>query len=211
MKTSSLLVLGAVVVALSAVVSHADAAIIYSDLGPGDSFQDPYPIPSGLIVIGPASTYRVACSFATGRAGWKFQSAELALGYTSANGDNPFTVQIMTDVGGFPGQVLQTILSTGGPANTSTLVTVLANDSLILDANFTYWIALSANNGSSSAWMLNNTTTSVATSQFDGGTCANLTGTSGAMRINGIAVPEPTSLVIMLPFVCCFLARRAVS
>ena len=189
-----------------AVGAGARADVIYSNLGPGDSFQDPYPVGGGLIVSGPSTAYLVATSFSTGASSWNFGSAELALGYCFVSGSDAFVVQIMTDSSGFPSTVLETISFSNVPLNSgphsTALVTILPNAPLTLDANSRYWIALSTNSTSGGEWMTSYTSVgSTSTAQLNGAAWGNLAGGGGAMRINGTAVPEPRALWIGIAFV----------
>jgi hypothetical protein len=206
MKTSPLLLLVAVGAILSAVASNADAAIIYSNLGPGDSFANT----GGYLVEGVNENWpeqSIASSFDTGHLAWNFTGAELAL--ASATGSNSFELRVMSDAGGLPGQILQSIPFSGVPIGPS-LVSIYADGSLVLNANTTYWIGVFAISDSTCAWAWDNAAVIGAAFRHDLVNWTPAQFPQGAMRISGSSVPEPSSLMLLCySGAFCIAARRA--
>jgi hypothetical protein len=198
--------------------SNGHAAVIYSNLGPGDSYLPENAFPGGagagvLFMPGRAAVDgRTAGSFTTGPYEWSFESAELAL--ADPYGENTLVMSVMTDANGVPGQVLQAVPFSGAPTSPS-LVTISATDSLLLAANTTYWIALSATTTdptgySGCTWLLNNT--SAGDIAYNGGTIGGPWQNEGvqapALRVNGTIVPEPTAAVTTGWIALLALSRR---
>jgi hypothetical protein len=199
--------------------SNGHAAVIYSNLGPGDSYLPMNAFPGGAgfgVVVAPgpgAVDARWASSFTTGPHQWSFQSVDLVLGDAFGE-ENSFEMSVLTDAGGVPGQVLQTIPLSGVPFDPA-IVTVPASDPLILDANTTYWIALAAvvqnpDHISGCTWLLNNTLTGTSADNggIPGAPWIEGPQPSPALRVNGTIVPDPTSAATTGWIALLCLSRR---
>ncbi|HZZ44560.1 MAG TPA: choice-of-anchor R domain-containing protein [Tepidisphaeraceae bacterium] len=200
-----------------ATASRTYAAVIYSNFGPGDSFfpVNRPPVGSGIgVTLDPGGGVdgRAASSFTTGPFQWNIDSVQLALGFPE--GSNTFEMMVMTDSGGVPGQVLQTVFFSGVTLDAS-IITVSGIQPLLLESNTTYWIALAAtitdsSDISSCIWLLNNTRTGSGSDNGGGGAIwIAQTYPAPAMRVNGTIVPEPVSIAAAgLTFLGVFRRNR---
>jgi hypothetical protein len=177
--------------------SPTKAEVIFSNLGPADALG----APGGWIVGGPGTgaDSRIASLFTTGSSAWTLESVELAL--DDGEGPNDFSLSVMTDQDGLPGELLSVVPFSGVPAN-PTLVTVSIPGSLQLDANATYWIALSSNDSSSCGWLPNLAQTGYAARYLSGPSFPPANwfeqdNGAPAMRVDGTAVPEPDCVAFL--------------
>jgi len=194
-------------IALYAVPLRAET--IHSNLGPGDSF-DPA---SGWVVATLASIDHVdqaiAMPFTVIGTNYTFTSAELAM--SLAGGTSLLDISLTADASGVPGDVIETI-SVNLPVGDPALVTATSTLNPSLMAGSTYWITAVASGDLSSVWKFagppGTPTFGTVGYSYDGGSSWSISSTTpprdpltsneeAAFRVNGAAVPEPTSLMLL--------------
>ena len=200
---------------LSAFPSIASADTVYSNLGPGDSFNTG----SGTL-IGSGSENELAAQFTVGPTAYTLSSADVALWGILAE-DGPASVTLWDNVfvvgpGNSPGSVLATGSNVFAPLGGPALRTSTFGGSVTLAANTTYWLALSVPNGEELAWMWNNTGGTGAAVRAGGVSpwfnASNLS--TSAFRINGAPqngihpVPTPTASAAGLALLASILAAH---
>jgi hypothetical protein len=176
---------------------RAEAASVFSNLGPGDSYQ-------GTVGFAIASGNSVGAAFIPTNT-FTFSEAELALSLVS--GPNSVTVQLRNEVVvGHPGNILESFTITDqmppfGAFSSDHLV--VANSVLhpTLNAGVEYWITVLPGNPATSAqWYPSEILSSglVAASSDLGTTwpVVVVLQTLPAFRIDGELVPEPASFVM---------------
>lgn len=196
------------------------AGVIYSNLGPGDSF-DPN---SGWVVATLASQEHVdqaiAMPFTVIGTNYTFTSAELAT--SLAHGTSPLDISLTADAGGLPGDVIETMsvnLPVGDPA--LVMATSTLNPSLV--AGSTYWITAVASGDLSSVWKFAGSPGmpifGTVGYSYNGGDSWSISSTTpprdpltsneeAAFRVNGDVVPEPaTTCLLLLGAIGIYLAR----
>lgn len=199
----------AVMAAVALYAAPLPAGVIYSNLGPGDSFS---PI-SGWVVATLGSQDHVdqaiAMPFAVIGTNYTFTSAELAL--SLAHGTSSLDISLTADAGGLPGDVIET-MSVSVLNSQPALVT--ANSSLLptLTAGSTYWITAVARGDLSAVWMFAESlgmpifgTVGFSYNSGDSWSTSSTTppkdpltsNEEAAIRVNGAAVPEPNSLTLL--------------
>ncbi len=190
-------------VALAAGVAcgRGEAAVIFSNLGPGDSFSS-----SGRIVQGPdvgtIGDVNQGSTFTVGSADAFLTSLSLVIGVNGSpnTGTGPIDVLIAADAGGSPGAVLRT-LSTNLGATGDQLVTLPDDGSLELSANTTYWVLMDGEGGFDGAWRFNDTGDVGLTAGQSEPNPWNprIDDERYALRVEGrFAVPEPTTGLLVL-------------
>lgn len=188
--------------ALLACALPAGAAVVFSNLGPGDSYSA-----SGYAVGAPfvePTDFDVATAFTpTGN----FALSTIELGMTHVTGGNELDIFFAADAAGAPGGVLESFhLSNAVPGvldpQSPVLVTSLLTPLLVSGTQ--YWvIASSPAVPSSITWGYNTTADFGPTAdRVNGGPWAVFPGDlRGAMRITGTtvaAIPEPSTYALML-------------
>ncbi|OJW22552.1 MAG: hypothetical protein BGO49_00775 [Planctomycetales bacterium 71-10] len=171
------------------------AEVIYSSLGPGDSYSST----GGQAIITPSSnggTYAAhAAVFTVGGTGDSlFTSAELPLLHYV--GDNSFIVRLYTESNGLPGTILE---SFDVIAPTSGLLTVVSAGGVVLEAGRSYFLAALPLETSFGIWYASVLGGTGDYYSFDELATWHVQGTAEepAFRINGTAaVPEPASLAL---------------
>lgn len=184
------------VLALAA-ASHGQAAVVFSNFGPGDSFN----AVAGNLVLGEneitIGNIDQAMPFMVGGVDVSFTSAELALRHTG--GPNSLRVMVMSDAGGLPGATLMSIPVAGVPGVPG-IVEAVGLAALTLNANTQYWIAADATSNTELVWHRN------SIGQFGRAGRAgwpvgpwNFNGNqeSLAFRVNGRFVPAPATLAML--------------
>jgi hypothetical protein len=138
--------------AVLALAGPARADVIYSNLGPGESYvQD-----QGWTESGPnAGTVRQAIAFTAGGTDTSFDGARLAL--SLAFGANEIDLRLYDTLNGHPGTVLETIHASGqmpplGMFGSGHLVTFSSSLHPLLQAGGTYWLLPFASGDTSAAW-----------------------------------------------------------
>lgn len=182
---SSLVAALLAVLALSGTVR---ADILFSNLGPGDSYK------ASSISI--TATQGVAEKFTVG-SDYRFESAELAL--DRFGGDSTAKITLLSDAGGIPGSILATILVTVPSSGLAgSIVTATSTLQSTLHAGSTYWIAAQPQGGFNGSWFqaLPVVTGRMAFEHGSGWVAGPANGNT-AMRVRGRAVPEPGSLALI--------------
>jgi hypothetical protein len=189
----------AVSLGLAAAAEARADAIVFSNFGPGMTFNTVTGITiSGSNVVGG----QVVAQAFTPSAGFTFSSAQLAMGILG--GPNILQVVLMTSSGGFPGIILETITLTNAVAPFTSAGIVLANSDLhpVLNSGMQYWlVAFAPEDDTNMGWMLSLNDFS---SLYRSNSFHSLTGpwpavgSQGfAFQINGTPIPEPATLLLL--------------
>ncbi|TWT95219.1 hypothetical protein Pla108_33620 [Botrimarina colliarenosi] len=196
----TLLTLG-VALAAGAACGRSDAAVIFNNLGPGDSFSA-----SGRIVQGPSvgtiGDVNQGSTFTVGPADAYLTSVSLGVSVNSSPsvGTGPIDVKIAADAGGSPGAILRT-LSTSLGSTGDQLVTLPDDGSLLLSAGATYWVLMDGEGDFDGSWRFNDTGDIGVTAGQSEPNPWNVRPPEEryALRVDGrVAVPEPTAVVLAL-------------
>ena|ERR1700680_1005542 len=195
---------------VSSLATAAWADTIYTNLGPGGTFN----CCAGYGIRGSSllPEHALAAEFVP-TSDFLFLDAELPL---SVNGGTPSAdVYLMSDAAGVPGAILEQFSVSGlQPTPTGTLFTVNSILKPELKAGTAYWLAVTAPDASSDVSWRRNTTNDfnsgsdsaqlISSSSLAGpwtfvGTSSDPTADSRpAFEIDGAAVPEPNSLLLVL-------------
>jgi hypothetical protein len=194
--------------------------IIYSDLGPGDSYNGGSF--GGWALGDPPNSCVTATGFTAG-ASVDLSTIEVAAGMLlgpngAPTGVNQLTISLDADSGGTPGAVLESFTISDampifGSFSSDHLVTATSVLHPLLTAGTQYWVVLSVPDDgmSNAAWNMNSIGDSGPIVQyFHGVEVTDITAFSGAMRISGRAVPEPSSIVIISISAVAILGSRLV-
>jgi hypothetical protein len=218
-RFSSLARMGAWLSLLAVPMLSPAASLIYSNFGPGSSYNTSQANPVGNAFDG--SAYAEGNTFSLGGDA-TFTSLRIALSCFAFCTD-PFFVTVSRDAGNQPGTPLETfvvspgVLGTLGANNSPLVLTSVLNPILI--AGTRYWITARADLNDSIGWNLNSTGDPAAEAlSTDGGlTWFSPSGnTPGAFELSGI-VPEPASTglvlcaVLVLYVVLGFIGRRRIA
>jgi hypothetical protein len=196
--------LAASVLTASSWSSTAHADTVFSNLGPGGSFDEF----SGWSLGGPGAPPEqdVAGVFTTPAVAYTLDSAELALDRFGGSTNDTLTVQLWSDVAGAPGAVLQSTTITGITA-VETLHAATFGGTFVLQPNTTYWLVADARTDFDGSWWNNATgDTGVATRDTDADAWGASAQVSPAFRING-TVPEPATGLALLAGAGLLLTR----
>jgi len=177
-------------------VAPVRADVVFSNLGPGDSFG-----PGFLSVRGPSAAggeRNIAQRFTVTGGDFIFTSAELAL--RSFTAPSPLTIRLMEDAGGLPGATLETMQVTV-PAGASLVTAASATNPLLLNGQ-TYWIGTDAGTDAGDhfqrAWHLNNQGQSGNSAANSGGPWFPIVGSpDAAYRVSGdpVTAGAPEALI----------------
>ncbi len=197
-RPKKLLPLCAALVLVLGAAGPADAGVIYSNFGPGDSFA-----PEGELVGGTSSSYdNRGTRFTVGATDYTFTSAEVPL--QLIGGANSVTFGLRADAGGLPGALLQTFTATNIPTTfPGGIVTFQATAPLLLSAGTSYWLTseLYPPLNTSASWRIRITADLVPNALRENMDPWQLDNNHVAFRINGdpvaTAVPEPASLTLL--------------
>jgi hypothetical protein len=131
-------------------------------------------------------------------------------------GVNSFTINLMSDASGHPGNILESFLVTGVPPYPgSAIETGTSIINTPLNAGTTYWIAVMPNDRTTAGGWIMNPTGAMGWSmtENDGVTWDAKTGPSPALEVNGVlvnSVPEPSTIgVLGIGLVTLGVWRRA--
>jgi hypothetical protein len=182
---------------LLAAASGARGDVVFSNLGPGDTFANSAWVVQGFDPPSGRLDINVAAAFTVGPNAYTLTSADLAL--YRGPGTGPLSVSLMSNSGTLPGSVLlSTSLTTipespGGPA----VVTALFGGGYTLQANTTYWLMADTNADTVVYWEQNLLGAKGQAVQFNGDPWVLSDQDTTAFRINGSAVP--TAVAVPLP------------
>lgn len=176
--------------------------VVFSTFGPGMTYiTNSGGIFSGSNVFGG----RVVAHSFTPSMDFRFSSAQLAVGHLS--GPNVFQVILLNSSAGFPGSILETITLTNAPAfNPGGVMTAVSSLRPELHSGTEYWLMVFApNDDSSFAW--HPAPPNTPFSFFWANSSHSITGPwvefgpgtlpAHAFQVNGTAVPEPATLLLL--------------
>ncbi len=190
-----------VALAAGAPGGRAEAAVIFSNFGPGDSFSS-----SGRIVQGPGvgtiGDVNQGSTFTVGPASAFLTSVSLGVGVNGAPsvGTGPIDVIIAADAGGSPGATLRTLSMNLGLTGDQ-VVTLPDDGSLELSANTTYWVLMDGKGNFNGGWRFNDTGDIGLTAGQSEPNPWNvrIDDERYALRVEGrLAIPEPTAGLLAL-------------
>jgi hypothetical protein len=181
--------------------SRLEAAVIYSNLGPNDSFStSPGTYPVWNLTSG-GFIHRAAAFTVPASQNVQFGSADL--GFHLQTGTNSANVTLAADASGVPGATIESInITLPPPSANPTIVTATSNTNPTLIAGTTYWIVASVNfPGTMATWGPNTTNTgggnATRTNFQNGQWFAQPPFGQGAMRINSFEIPEPAAHALL--------------
>jgi hypothetical protein len=182
--------------------ARVEAAVIYSNLGPNDSFStSPGTYPVWNLTSG-GFIERAAAFTVPGSQNFQFGSADL--GFHLQSGTNSASVKLAANAtGNIPGTIIESInISLPPPSANPTIVTATSNTNPTLIAGNTYWIIASVNfPGTMATWGPNTTNTpggnATRTNFQNGQWFAQPPFGQGAMRIRSLEIPEPTACALL--------------
>jgi hypothetical protein len=177
-----------------------EAAVIYSNLGPNDSFfTSPGTYPVWNLTSG-GFIHRAASFTVPGSQNVQFGSADL--GFHLQSGTNSANVTLAANASGnVPGATIESInISLPAPSANPVIVTATSNTNPTLTAGSTYWIIASVNfAGTMATWGPNNTGAlggnATRTNFQNGQWFSQGPGGVPSLRINELMIPEPTSIL----------------
>src|SRR5271157_4612032 len=179
---------------LLAGVGQVRADIIFSDLGPGDSYKGSF----GYVVD---SSDAVSTPF-TPTVTSVLSEVELAMG-TNFGGGNQVIVQLQNDNAGSPGSIIESysisVLPTFGGSSSDHLSVAFSSLDPTLTAGTQYWLSvLPAVPSTLVNWNVNSTGYTGLALSSDGGATWNFSSSrvEPAFRVDSAPVPEPSSLVL---------------
>ncbi|HEX2474607.1 MAG TPA: choice-of-anchor R domain-containing protein [Lacipirellulaceae bacterium] len=179
-----------------------EAAVIYSNLGPNDSFfTSPGTYPVWNLTSG-GFIHRAASFTVPGSQNVQFGSADL--GFHLQTGTNSANVTLAANASGnVPGATIESInISLPPPSANPTIVTAVSNTNPTLLAGSTYWIVASVNfPGTMATWGPNNTGAlggNATRTNFQNGQWFNQ-GPGGvpSLRVNSFEIPEPAACALL--------------
>jgi hypothetical protein len=210
MKTSGKILLLATILGMN---SYLYAGTVYSNLGPGGSFTSENGWSIGY-PFGPGECGQsIAFSF-TPSNNFYLSSVDLAIANGSPTGSSEFLVAIYSDLSGAPDKILETasgiapITASVGtaPEETSNIAFL---GSTLLSSGSKYWLGLHPTSAQPTdlGWWWNIETTNLQSTAWQSNTPLQvlLGGTwektyvlvEAAYQVNGIVVPEPTTVCIL--------------
>lgn len=188
----------AVVVAVVLSTMSARADVLYTTLGPGNAFD----YMNGYFVDGSNYFNQVIGSPFTISSASTVTDALLGLN-NYAGSNSPVNLFIETDAGGMPGTIVGSLTQMGTipPFPTNSLTTFTANGSLNLAAGNYWLVAQETDANTEQAWdyAYNDATNNVAFNQLGStsGPWTVFNGTDVAFQVEGSAVPEPSSFMLL--------------
>jgi len=193
-------------------VRPVEAAVIYSNLGPGDSFlTSPGTYPIWNLTSG-GFIHRAASFTVPGALDVQFTAADL--GFHLQTGTNSANVTLAANAAGdVPGATIESInISLPPPSANPTIVTATSNTNPLLEAGETYWIIASVNfPGTQATWGPNDTGAlggnATRTNFQNGQWFAQGPGGVPSLRVHA-DVPEPGMCTLVLGMVGAVAMRR---
>jgi hypothetical protein len=189
--------------------SNADAGVIYSNLGPGGTFNTnaAYGIGFGTVVAMGFTPTRTAT----------FGDAQLPLAFGGGGGPNLVVISLETDAGGVPGAILEQITVTGLGSFPPGGFLTTAHSTLhpVLTAGVPYWIVASTTPTSGVFWNLTSPTTFSNGSNFAYNFSGSATGPWSTGSVPGLRsafqvddnlaaiTPEPSALALLVSGLIC--------
>lgn len=190
-----------------------EAAVIYSNLGPNDSFSTtPGTYPVWNLTSG-GFIERAAAFTVPGSQNVQFGSADL--GFHLQTGTNSAAVKLAADASGVPGAIIESInINLPAPSANPTIVTAVSNTNPTLIAGTTYWIIASVNfPGTMATWGPNTTNTgggnATRTNFQNGQWFAQPPFGQGSMRIRSFEIPEPAACALLAIGLATLLGIRS--
>jgi hypothetical protein len=181
------------VITCSATSSRAD--IIFSNLGPGDTFGGSAYLIQGAN-LGEVDT---AVRFTPTGNSYFFDTFEPVVSYSG--GTDQMQVTLRLDNSGLPGSVIETIVVSGlnEDFDNSAVFTVQSSLHPVLLAGVSYWLAISAVDDDTRIFWRENSTGQIGDTalSFDGGTMwESISNETPAFRVTATAVPEAHALAL---------------
>ena len=176
--------------------SRLRADTIFTNLGPGDSYQTNHQWNVGT---GSGENQAVAFSFVPTETA---TLTDVSLGLYQISGTSPTNVYIESNLSGEPGSILDTLTQVGSVTPTSSLVDFTCSSCSQLQAGTTYWIVGQQSDSSSLAgWNLSNSDIGTWYYNFAGSATGPWTATDNpisAFEVDGTSpVPEPSTVVLL--------------
>ena len=181
--------------------AHAD--VIFSNLGPGGSFDHfgLYPIQGVLYPPGNPDGFSTvyAARFTVPNPGFTFDKVTLPLQMNEFSPLPLLFIHIHADAGGLPGAVLDTEQAFGIPTLDPALITI-SGDHSPLYAGSTYWIAVSAPAEDLGYWYANDQGYKGVAGFYNDGGGWFFDGNSqqGAFQLEGAAAPESSGMALLV-------------
>jgi hypothetical protein len=177
--------------------THARASIVFSNLGPGNSLTSPG-IGIGFITF--TSTFNYAgLEFTPTGQSYTLDSIQLPLQLIS--GPNIADIFLTSNAGGLPGAILESFQISGAlTSGGNSLVTIASTSHPLLSAGSQYWVVAAGGPSSFVTWAQNELQETGP--NVSGPTLGSLVRDSDsnvreALQINGTAVPEPSSALLL--------------
>ena len=203
-----------VVVALLLPSLSNGSEIVFSNLGPGDSFAPG----SSLLITGPNAdlsglhpgNYDAGVSFAVNPSQtYTLDTIEVPL--ATFEGTNSIALRVYGDGGGVPGTELGNVQLTGIPATATLLTADFSAQSIILTAGATYWVVGDAAQDTALLWHWNESGQLGGAYRTTGPWISEALGTTPALRVNGTTVPEmASSALVTIAFLISLAVRRRI-
>jgi hypothetical protein len=182
--------------------------VIYSNLGPGNSFD----ADAGL-VISSDTDQRPSFAF-TPNGEYLVTEIDFAASLSSAGAANQVSVSLESDDSGVPGDVLDTVIFNdqmgvgGSLTNPPGLLTWILSSSTVIVPGIQYWVTFDGPVPGADTWNYNNTG-AYGDDYYDGNNWVATQSTIGALSIQGEVVPEPGTFFLLggVLMAGCFLRR----
>jgi hypothetical protein len=185
--------------------------IVFSNLGPGDSFA---PL-SSLLITGPDAdlsgllpgNYDAGVMFTVNQPqGFILDTVDVPLAYLE--GTNSIALRIYNDDGGVPGTELGNVEVTGIPITATLLTANFRAQSISLMVGASYWVVGDAAQDTALLWHWNESGQLGGAYRTTGPWIREALGSTPALRVNGTAVPEMASFTLVTIAVFISLAVR---